>query len=455
MSSLALPTDTKNLQEGGDSPRRMPKRRLPIVSLFAGTLGLDLGLEAVGFEIKVAVECNRFAVETIKRNLPHLPVIDKKIEDVSTEEILDAAGLKPGEPVVVTAGPCCQAFSTAGLRGSINDPRGVLFREFHRVVREARPRFFVMENVRGILSAAIRHRPLAERGPGYPMLSPDEELGSALALIVQELATLGYSTLFDLLNAADYGVPQIRERILFTGSRDGEPVHTPEPTHSRAPGGSLRAWVTLREALAGLNDPEPAFRRFPPGKEKYVKLVPPGGNWRDLPKGLQAQALGGAFTSWGGRGGFFRRLSFDEAAPALTTRPDSKATMMCHPEELRPLTVRECARLQQFPDNWSFSGGLPQQYIQLGNAVPLGLGSALGRALRKAMRAKKRMPLGQIRCENTGLLERLRKRPRTILNPARMRKDQTIEAAREWLKGQERSRDQFLDFLSHDHDGEA
>ena len=433
----------------------MSKRRLPIVSLFSGVLGLDLGLETQGFETRVALESNRFAVETMKKNRPCLPVIPKRIEDVSTTEILDAAGLQQGEPVVVTAGPCCQAFSTAGQRASMDDPRGVLFREFLRVVREARPRFFVMENVRGILSAAVKHRPLAERGPGFPPLSPDEELGSALAVIVKEFTELGYATTFDLLNAADYGVPQTRERVLFIGSRDGEAVHLAKPTHSRDPVFSLLPWVTLGEALADLDDPDPAFRLFSPAKAKYIRHIPAGGNWRDLPKRLQAEALGAAFVSWGGRGGFFRRLTFDKPAPALTTRPDSKATMMCHPTELRPLTVRECARLQQFPDDWVFAGGLPQQYMQLGNAVPLGLGIAVGKVIRKAMRSKRRVMLGEVRCENAGLLERLRNRPRTILNPPRMRKDQSLEAARLWLNGQVRHRDQFLGFMTDDDEGES
>ncbi|MEA2703047.1 MAG: (cytosine-5)-methyltransferase 1, partial [Actinomycetota bacterium] len=141
-------------------------RRPAVVSLFSGALGLDLGLEAAGFEVRVAVEANRNAAETIRKNRPDIPVIERRIEQVTTEEILAEAGLEPGEPTVVSAGPSCQAFSTAGQRGSVADPRGELFRQFLRVVREARPRFFVMENVRGVLSAAVRHRPLSERGPG-------------------------------------------------------------------------------------------------------------------------------------------------------------------------------------------------------------------------------------------------------------------------------------------------
>jgi DNA (cytosine-5)-methyltransferase 1 len=144
-------------------------RKLPIISLFSGALGLDLGLEQAGFKLTVAVECNRFAADTIRTNRPDVFLFERRIEEISTREILDAAGLKAGDPFVLTGGPSCQAFSTAGLRGSMSDPRGVMFREFLRVVREAKPRFFVMENVKGVLSAAIRHRPLNRRGPGYPL----------------------------------------------------------------------------------------------------------------------------------------------------------------------------------------------------------------------------------------------------------------------------------------------
>jgi len=412
---------------------------LPVISLFSGALGLDLGLEKVGFRIAVAVECNRFASETIRCNRPDVPVIQRPIEDVSTEEILEGAGLRPGEAAVVTGGPSCQAFSTVGQRASMGDPRGVMFRQFLRVVREARPRFFVMENVRGVLSAATRHRPLSERGPGHPPLASEEELGSAFALIVKELKGLGYYTVFDLVNAADYGTPQVRERVLFIGSRDGEDVRLPVPSHAKVAGDGRKPWVTLRRALTGLRDREPLFSTLSPTKERFMRLVPEGGNWRDLPRRLQREALGGAFRSWGGRGGFFRRLSWDRPAPALTTRPDSKATMLCHPKELRPLSVREYARLQQFPVRWRFAGGIPQQYVQVGNAVPVGLGKAIGEALRVVIRRRRRVGRrGEVACANHGLLYRLSKRPRTILNPPRMRKVKGLEAACAWLRGLKR-----------------
>ena len=186
-----------------------------LISLFSGAMGLDLGLEQAGFDIRVAVECSPAAVETIESNRPGLSIA-RRLEDVPSSEILSRAGITKREVTVVTGGPSCQAFSTAGQRRSLADPRGTMFREFLRVVEEVQPKFFVMENVRGILSAAVKHRPLAQRGPAFPPLDPEEQLGSALKQVLSELRATGYYVVFDLVNAADYGVPQTRERILFS-----------------------------------------------------------------------------------------------------------------------------------------------------------------------------------------------------------------------------------------------
>ncbi len=412
-------------------------------------MGLDLGLERAGFTIAVAVECNKYAVETIRLNRPDLPIIDKCIEDVTTKEILKAAGLKPGDPVVVSGGPSCQVFSTAGQRGSLGDPRGTLFEHFVRVVREAKPRFFVMENVRGLLSAAVKHRPLGERGPGYPPLEPDEELGSAFRVVTAKLKELGYYVVFDVLNAADYGVPQRRQRLVIIGSRLGENIRMPAATHSETGDNGRATWRTLKAAIGELAEDNPEFYQFCPAKEKYLKKVPEGGNWRDLPENLRKKALGKAYVSWGGRSGFFRRLAWDRPSPALTTRPDSKATSLCHPTRLRPLTVREYARIQQFPDTWVFAGMVRKKYEQVGNAVPLGLGEAIGEAIRKAMRSrKKRGRNGQVECWNTDLLAKLSRRPRTILNPPRMRKDSEEETIADWLDDGPRMRDDAMSYVA-------
>jgi len=422
---------------------------LPVISLFSGAMGLDLGLEAAGLRVAVAVECNSTAVATIRANRPTLPVIDRKIEDVTTVEILEAAGLKKGDAFAVVGGPSCQAFSTAGQRSSLSDPRGTLFQHFARVVEEAQPHFFVMENVRGLLSAAVKHRSLKERGPGYPTLEPDEELGSALKTVASTLRGLGYYTVFDVLNAADFGVPQARERLVFLGTRCGERISMPAPTHDRNGRNDLPTWKTLRSALEELDDSAPEFTKLCPSKSKYLAKVPEGGNWRSLPDDLKAEALGRAFDSWGGRSGFFRRLSFDRPSPALTTRPDSKATSLCHPTELRPLSIREYARIQQFPDTWNFAGSVRQKYEQVGNAVPLGLGTAIGEALLAADAQKEvgDSRKGRVECWNLDLLAKMSRRPRTIVNPPRMRKDTKTDTISGWHQEGPRMREDALEYV--------
>lgn len=407
-------------------------RRLRVISLFSGAMGLDTGLETAGLEIAVAVECNRYAAATIRRNRPLLPLIERPIEDVTTAEILEKAGLAEGEAFAVVGGPSCQVFSTAGNRRSLGDPRSLMFRHFVRVIEEAKPAFFIMENVRGLISAAVRHRPLSQRGPGYPPLEEDEELGSAFAVVAKSLRSTGYYSIFDVLNAADYGVPQTRQRLIILGSRDGRALEMPTPTHSQTGSNGLPQWRTLGDAIEGLSDAG-EYYRFCPAKEKYLRLIPEGENWRALPEKMKAEALGRAFHSWGGRSGFFRRLSRSEPSPALTTRPDSKATTLCHPTELRPLSVAEYARIQQFPDQWVFEGPVRKKYEQVGNAVPIGLGRAAGNALiAAAARDCDPARLGRFESFNLELLARLAKRPRTIVNPPRMRNDSDDQTITAW-----------------------
>lgn len=414
-------------------------------------MGLDLGLEAAGLQVVVAVECNRFPVATIRKNRPTLPLIDRPIEDVPTAEILAAAGLEPGEAFAVVGGPSCQVFSTAGNRQSLADPRSTMFKHFVRVIREAQPAFYVMENVRGLLSAAVRHRPLGQRGPGFAPLKADEELGSAFKAVASALRGLGYYSVFDVLNAADYGVPQTRHRLVIIGSRDGKKVRMPSGTHDQCGRGGLPNWRTLADALCGLEERDAEYFNFCPAKARYLKLVPEGGNWRDLPEHLKPEALGSAFESWGGRSGFFRRLRLEEPSPALTTRPDSKATTLCHPTELRPLSVGEYARIQQFPSSWSFEGSVRRKYEQVGNAVPIGLGKAIGRALIIAWRTradKKRRR--RFECHNLDLLSKLCRRPRTIINPPRMRADTKHETISDWRGDEPRMRDDAFGYVANE-----
>lgn len=349
------------------------------ISLFSGAFGLDLGLEMAGFVASVCVENDTACAETIKLNRPSLPVLGD-ITQLSTKKILATAKLEVGEADLVVGGPPCQPFSTAGNRLSFLDQRGNLIFEFMRVVAEAKPRFFVMENVKGLCSAAIRHRPLKERN--RQPLDEDEELGSAFKKVMLDFKSLGYKkTVYDVVDAVYYGVPQFRERLIVIGSRDDEDVFVPRPTHFMVHQDPRYRWVTLREAIADLEESPGPCGRFSPGRAKYLEKIPQGQNWRALPKQDTLKAMGGAYNAGGGKMGFYRRLSYDEPSPTLVTSPTQKATMLCHPTQTRPLSTLEYARIQQFPQSWVFKGSLAQVYKQIGNAVPIGLGRAIGNML--------------------------------------------------------------------------
>ncbi|RYZ76033.1 MAG: DNA cytosine methyltransferase, partial [Proteobacteria bacterium] len=328
-------------------------------------------------------------------------------------------------------------FSTAGKRLSIQDERASGFDLMFAAIKKLTPRFFVIENVPGVLSAAQKHRPLAERGPGFPQLRSNEQYGSAFQEILKELGTLccekGYCATWGILNSADYGVPQKRLRLVIIGSLDGFSLW-PEQTHSNLPSGSLLNWVSLKEAIGDLKETTPLFKGFNEQTKEFLELIPQGGNWRNLPECSKEQAMGKAFKSWGGRSGFLRRLSWNEPSPTITSSPMGRATLMCHPVENRPLTVRECARIQGFPDSWNFSGSVTEQYQQIGNATPVGLGLAIGRALRiDNLNLEQNLYAGEVFCAQPELISKLGKRPRTKLNPFSMRPGANRESDLEWL----------------------
>ncbi|KZL49419.1 DNA cytosine methyltransferase [Nodularia spumigena CENA596] len=368
------------------------------ISLFTGAFGLDLGMEAAGFHTVSVVEKERDATKTILLNRPYLAesAIPREIEKVSSQTLLEEGGrvlnlgraLQPGEVDLVTGGPPCQPFSTAGKRGSVMDPRGSLFMDFIRIVKEVQPRFFLMENVKGLLSASLRHRPINQRGKNYPPLEADEMAGAALIVVLAEMKELGYNVVYNLLEAADYGVPQNRQRVVFIGSRDGEPATFPIPKYCKD-GQNLPKWRTLRDALTGLVDPKPEFISYSESRLKYLRLLEAGENWRHLPEELKKEAMGGAYESGGGKVGFYRRLSWDKPSPTITTSPHQKATDMCHPVELRSLTVSESAKIQTFPDDWIFYGSISSKYKQIGNAVPVLLAKEIGSYLFSLIQGNK------------------------------------------------------------------
>lgn len=345
-------------------------------------MGLDLGLESAGFKALGCLELDKWACKTIRRNKPDLPVIEDDIQNWSGTALMEQLRVQAEDIDLICGGPPCPSFSTAGKRKSFEDPRGEVMFDFLRIVDEIRPPFFLMENVRGILSAAIKHVPLTERSK-HRKTAPEEQKGSVLRLLKNEFARMGYTVTVELVNAADYGVPQKRERVVFLGSRDGFQVSMPPPMFVANQDMFTPQWRTLRDALAGLNETNPKFIPFSEARKKYLGMLKEGQNWRYLPPDLLPDAMGGAFHSGGGKVGFYRRLSFDRPSPTVPTSPVQKSTCLCHPTKLRPLSLREYARVQQFPDDWIFEGSIAAQYRQIGNAVPIGLGHQIGRSILK------------------------------------------------------------------------
>ncbi len=343
------------------------------ISLFSGAMGLDLGIEKAGFDIKVCVEIDKWAVQTIKNNT-NIPVIDKDINTVCSDEILKTAGLKKEDVTLVVGGPPCQAFSTAGKQRGLADFRGNVILQYLRVVTDIRPKYFILENVRGLLSAKLNYVP--EEYCEYENIKDIK--GSVLHFIVSEFKKLGYKISYALLNAANYGVPEKRERIIIIG-HIGERVPIPSPTHSEDGDYGTMKWVTLGDVIGDLS--HRSDLHYIPLRmkiEPFMALLKEGQNWRDLPQEKAEEAMGKAYKLSGGKTGFLRRLTFSEPSPTLVTSPTMPATLLCHPTELRPLSVEEYARIQQFPDTWKFEGRIEKIYKQIGNAVPVGLGYAVG-----------------------------------------------------------------------------
>lgn len=318
------------------------------IELFAGAGGLALGLEQAGIKTLEYVEFDKACCETLKANRPEWNVVCDDIHNVDFTAYRDKVD-------IVTGGFPCQAFSYAGKKLGFEDTRGTLFHEFARCVKEVNPKIFLGENVRGLVS---------------------HDKGRTLATIIEVLESLGYTVQYQVLNAAFHGVGQKRERIVIIGIRNDLNIEFAYPK----PDDKM---TTLRQALKDC--PPSIGEEYSEKKRKVLELVPPGGCWIDLPEDVAKAYMGKSYYSGGGRRGMARRISWDEPSLTLTCSPSQKQTERCHPEETRPFTVREYARIQSFPDDWKFCGGITDQYKQIGNAVPVEMARRIGVQLKRAI----------------------------------------------------------------------
>ncbi len=353
------------------------------LSFFSGAMGMDIGLEKAGFKTIFASEINNACRKTITKNHPNIALVGD-IREYTPTEIKNIAGLKKDQDIdLIVGGPPCQAFSTAGKRKGFEDERGNVFLTFINTIVSLRPKYAVIENVRGLLSAPLKHRPHELRGDDFEKLSNDELPGGALNYIINLLEESGYSVSFNLYNSANFGVPQKRERVIIICSRNGKKPPYLEPTHSENGELGLHNWHTFKKAVSKLKNIKHDFIKFPEKRLKYYKLLSAGQNWRNLPIDTQKEAMGASFYSGGGKTGFLRRLAWDKPSPTLLTHPAMPATDLCHPIEDRPLSIQEYKVIQQFPNSWKIEGSLLEQYKQIGNAVPVGLGNAVGQLIIK------------------------------------------------------------------------
>lgn len=354
------------------------------VSLFSGAMGLDLGIEQAGFEAAVCVEIDKAAIKTIKKNRPNLPVIEKSVAEVSGDEIKNITGID--EIDLLAGGPPCQAFSVFGNRLGIEDARGQLIFEYLRLVEELKPKVFIMENVRGLMSMSIvpnsKKTKESDIDPSYL------EKGSLLNKVINDFNEIGYHVDCFVVNSANYGAPQIRERVILIGNRYGHKAYFPQPTFSNRPEDNLPPFKTLGDAIGpGSNfiDPCPEVMNFSPRKLKYLALVPEGGNWRSMPEDIQKESMGKSWYLKGGRSAYWRKLSFAFPSPTVVTMPNHAGTSMCHPKELRAISVGEAAAIQEFPLNWDFQGTTTQKFRQIGNAVPIRLGKVAAETAKRIL----------------------------------------------------------------------
>lgn len=334
---------------------------------------MDLGAKAAGFDVIAMNDNDPAAIKTLQANFPDAVVVSDSVECLNQRTF----GLEYVDCVI--GGPPCQAFSVFGKRKGIQDKRGKLIFEFSRLVEEMHPKVFLLENVRGLLSTSLLSKEQARAG-GSDLF----ERGLLIKELVQNFNELGYHVDLFVVNAANYGSPQIRERVFLFGNRYLLRAGFPNPTHSNRPEDNLTPFKTLGDAIGkGFRDPDDDCMNFSERKLTYLSMVPPGCNWRSLPIDVQKESMGKSWYLKGGRSAYWRKLSFDYPSPTVVTMPNHAGTSMCHPIELRAITVGEASTIQEFPHTFRFCGTPTEKMRQIGNAVPVGLATVACSSLRE------------------------------------------------------------------------
>lgn len=301
------------------------------IDLCCGAGGLSIGLEQAGITPILMVDNDKHCIATLKAN------------NLSAAVLADIAELDYSvySPDVLTAGFPCQPFSSAGKRGGLQDGRSNAFYSVLRAIEQCNPKLWLLENVAGLAT---------------------HDKGQTLKTIVQLInERLGATPFIYCVDTVDYLVPQHRKRIIICS----HPLKL-QPNLNK---------LTLRDALKDC--PESPGMLYSPAKHKVMSLVPMGCNWRSLPDDVARDYMKTTYFASGGRTGIARRLHWNKPSPTIPCSPSQKQTELCHPEQTRPLTIRECARIQTFSDSYQFSGSIANQYKQIGNAVPVRLGVAL------------------------------------------------------------------------------
>lgn len=318
------------------------------IEVCAGCGGLSSGFIDAGFKPLLLNEIEKTFCKTLRKNHPGVNIIEGSMLDLDLKQY-------KGKVDVLQGGVPCQAFSHAGERKGLEDPRGKLIVQFNKLINDCEPKIFIVENVKGLTT---------------------HNNGGTLKSVLSLFENNGlYKIYHKVLNAKDYDVPQKRERIIIVG------VHKNIKKEFAYPEKSKKI-ILLKDVLT--NVPPSIGATYPEHKAEVMKLVPPGGCWVDLPEDIQRAYMGeNGLASGGGKRGFARRLSMDEQCLTLTTSPCQKQTERCHPVETRPLNVREYARIQTFPDSYIFEGSMGNQYKQIGNAVPVKLAYHLAKKIKE------------------------------------------------------------------------